>query len=134
MVGVIVRLHLALSRHRMTRSKAAQIGLGATLGFALAVATVVLAFLRVPDAARVDLLAVALGLWLVGWLVAPSFTGGPELTGQYFRLHPVPRGTLTRGLFAAAWTGLPAIADLLPCWSPWWRWCSACRCWWSAPG
>ena len=113
MVGVIVRLHLALSRHRRTGSKAAQIGLGATLGFALAVATVVLAFLRVPDAARVDLLAVALGLWLVGWVVAPSFTGGPELTGQYFRLHPVPRSTLTRGLFAAAWTGLPAIVTLV---------------------
>ena len=40
MVGVIVRLHLALSRHRMTGSKAAQVGLGATLGLALAVATV----------------------------------------------------------------------------------------------
>lgn len=113
MVGVIVQLHLALSRHRRTGGKAVQIGLGATLGFALAVATVVLAFLRVPDAARVDLLAVALGLWLVGWVVAPSFTGGPELTGQYFRLHPVPRSTLTRGLFAAAWTGLPAIVTLV---------------------
>ena len=113
MVGVIVRLHLALTRNRMTGAIAAQRALGATLGFALALATIVLAFLTVPEPARLDLLAVVLGLWLVGWLVAPSFTGGPELTGQYFRLHPVPRGTLTRGLFAAAWTGLPAIVTLV---------------------
>lgn len=113
MVGMIVRLHLALTTNRMTGGKAAQLILGASLGFVLATATIVLGFVELPSASRADLVAVVLGLWLLGWLVAPSFTGGPELTGQYFRLHPISRGTLTRGLFVAAWTGLPVMVALV---------------------
>jgi len=113
MVAVIVQLHRSLARNRMSAGKAAQVAVGATVGFTLAASTVGLVLLDVPAAARLDLIAIALGLWLVGWLVAPSFTGGPELTGQYFRLHPIPRTTLAGGLFAAAWSGLPAMVALV---------------------
>lgn len=113
MVGVIVRLQLTLARNRVAVGRGAQVALGVVVGFVLALGTVALAFLDLSAAVRRDLVAIALGLWLIGWLVAPSFTGGPELTGSYFRLHPISRATLTRGLFAAAWTGLPALVSLV---------------------
>lgn len=113
MAGVVVELGRTLTRNRRTAGKSAQTVVGATLGFAMAGATVLLAFIDVLASARLDLLALVLGLWLIGWIVAPSFTGGPELTGQYFRLHPIRRSSLTRGLFAAAWRSLPAMVALL---------------------
>ncbi|WP_309134041.1 hypothetical protein [Cellulomonas sp.] len=112
MADVIVQLDRTLVRNRVAGGKAAQRALGATLGFSLAGTTLLLALLEIPPAARRDLVCLALGLWLIGWMVAPSFTGGPELTGQFFRLHPVRRSTLTRGLLAAACTGLPAMVAL----------------------
>ncbi|WP_309129885.1 hypothetical protein [Microbacterium sp.] len=112
MADVIVELNRALSRNRSTDGKTAQRALGATLGFTLAGITLLLPLLEIPPAARRDLVCLALGLWLIGWLVAPSFTGGPELTGQFFRLHPVRRSILTRGLLVAACTGLPAVVAL----------------------
>lgn len=112
MADVIVQLNQALLNNRVTSGKTAQRALGATLGFSLAGITLLLPLLDIPPAARRDLVCLALGLWLTGWLVAPSFTGGPELTGQFFRLHPVRRGVLTRGLLAAACTGLPAMIAL----------------------
>ncbi|MFD0560507.1 ABC-2 type transport system permease protein [Stackebrandtia endophytica] len=109
MVGVIVRLGFALNRRRMTAGKAANLALGATIGSLLAVGTMTIAFLDLPHHTRIELLAVVLGAWLLGWLVAPSFTGGPDLTGQHFRMHPISRRVLVSGLFAAALTGMPAI-------------------------
>lgn len=109
MVGVIVRLGFALTRRRMTAGKAANLALGATIGSLLAVGTVTIAFLDLPHHARIELLAVVLGAWLLGWLVAPSFTGGPDLTGQHFRMHPISRRVLVSGLLAAALASTPAI-------------------------
>lgn len=108
----IVDLGRSLDRNRRTAGKAAQAVLGGAVGFGCAAATVLLALLRVPTSALLDLVALALALWAVGWLVAPSFTGGPELTGRYFRLHPISRADLTRGLFALAWRSLPARVAL----------------------
>lgn len=112
MADVIVQLNRTLVHNRVASGKTLQRALGATLGFSLAGITLLLPLLEIPAAARRDLVCLALGLWLVGWLVAPSFTGGPELTGQFFRLHPVRPSILTRGLLVAAGTGLPAMVGL----------------------
>ncbi|WP_256839163.1 hypothetical protein [Ornithinimicrobium faecis] len=126
----VVDLGRSLDRNRRTAGKAAQIALGALVGFSCAAGTVLLAFLQVPTAVLVDLIALVLGLWLIGWVVAPSFTGGPELTGRYFRLHPISRADLTRGLFVVAWRSLPvkvalvAFAVLVPL-GVRWGWASA---------
>lgn len=110
--ATVIELGRTLARNRRTTNKAAQVALGVSVGFTLAGATLLLALLELPARTLVDLLALVLALWMVGWLVAPSFTGGPELTGKYFRLHPLRRSTLTRGLLISAWRSPAAMVSL----------------------
>ncbi|NRQ31842.1 hypothetical protein HII36_08315 [Nonomuraea sp. NN258] len=114
MVGVLIRMKLAVLRHSTTDAKRALNALGHGAGVCLAVATLVLAFL---DFSRprllMDLLAVTFALWALGWMVGPIFAGEPALNGEHFRRQPVPRRTLAMGLLAAALVAVTTAVTLL---------------------
>ncbi|MFE6223156.1 hypothetical protein [Streptomyces sp. NPDC057854] len=103
MVGVLIRMKLAVLRHSATDTKRALSGLGLSAGLCLAVATVVLAFLDFSEPRMLtDVLAVTFALWTLGWVAGPVFAGEPVLNGEHFHRQPIPRRTLATGLLAAA--------------------------------
>lgn len=103
MVGVLIRMKLAVLRHSTTDAKAAIRGLGWTAGICLAIPTLALASLDFSHPRLlVDLLAVTFALWTLGWIVGPIFAGEPPLTAEHFHRQPIARRTLAVGLLAAA--------------------------------
>ncbi|WP_338900608.1 hypothetical protein WBG99_25920 [Streptomyces sp. TG1A-60] len=103
MVGVLIRMKLAVLRHSTTDAKMALSGLGWTAGICLAITTLVLAsFDFSHPRLLMDLLAVTFALWALGWMAGPIFAGEPALNGEHFHRQPIPRRTLAMGLLAAA--------------------------------
>ncbi|MET8578214.1 hypothetical protein [Streptomyces sp. NPDC005012] len=103
MVGVLIRMKLAVLRHSTSDSKMAMNSLGWSVGICLAVTTVILAFLDFSQPRMLmDVLAVTFALWALGWIVGPIFAGEPPLNGEHFHRQPIPRRTLAMGLLAAA--------------------------------
>lgn len=87
---------------------------GAIVGLLLAAAVVWLATMDggSPEAVR-DVLAVALALWALGWVLAPVWGGGPVLRPENFTLLPLRPRTLSAGLLGAALVGIgPAVTTL----------------------
>ncbi|TYB47640.1 hypothetical protein FXF51_57530 [Nonomuraea sp. PA05] len=117
MVGVLIRMKLAVLRHSTTDAQRALNGLGYSAGICLAVVTLVLAFLDFSHPRLLmDLLAVTFALWALGWMAGPIFAGEPPLNGEHFHRQPVARRTLAMGLLAAALVaGTTAITLLAFC-------------------
>ncbi|WP_299537473.1 hypothetical protein [uncultured Streptomyces sp.] len=114
MVGVLIRMRLAVLRNTATGDKMAWAAAGGTVGLCLAIATVVLAFLDFSQPKMLmDLLAVTFGLWALGWMAGPTFAGEPPLGGQHFLRQPIERRTLAFGLLAAGLVSVTAAVTLL---------------------
>lgn len=114
MVGVLIRMKLAVLRHSTSDTKMALSGLGWAAGICLAVTTVILAFLDFNQPRMLmDVLAVTFALWALGWIVGPIFAGEPALNGEHFHRQPIPRRTLTLGLLAAALVAVTTAITVL---------------------
>ncbi|MCP3771614.1 hypothetical protein [Streptomyces sp. MAR25Y5] len=114
MVGVLIRMKLAVLRHSTSDSKMALSGLGWSTGICLAVTTVILAFLDFSQPRMLmDVLAVTFALWALGWIVGPIFAGEPALNGEHFHRQPIPRRTLAMGLLAAAMVAVTTAITVL---------------------
>lgn len=103
MVGVMVRMKLAILRNGSSTRRM----VGGAVGLALAIATVMVSVFA-PLEAVVSLLATVLGVWLVCWVAGPSGgSGGDEsLRPEYFALEPVPLRTVMLGLLASSFVGV----------------------------
>jgi ABC-2 type transport system permease protein len=114
MVGVLIRMKLAVLRHSMSGRRAADMIGGGVLGLALAVGTIWLALHEWPVAGLpLDLVAAAFALWVVGWLFGPVLFGGGDetLRPEHLSLLPIPPRRLATGLLATAFLGVaPAVA------------------------
>ncbi|MFI7618237.1 hypothetical protein ACIBP6_44155 [Nonomuraea terrae] len=114
MVGVLIRMKLAVLRHSTTEAKMALNGLGLAVGICLAITTLILAFFDFSHPRLLmDLLAVTFALWALGWMVGPIFAGEPPLNGEHFHRQPIPRRTLAMGLLAAALVAVTTAITLL---------------------
>ncbi|WP_163506007.1 hypothetical protein [Fodinicola acaciae] len=104
MVGILsvtVGMKVTALRRSYAGGRAVLAAAGATIGFALAGATML-------TASSSDLMCLAFALWTVGWLVGPMITGGDTtLRPQHFSLLPLPTSRLAGGLLAAAFVNVP---------------------------
>jgi ABC-2 type transport system permease protein len=109
MVGVLIRMKLAVLRRSWTGSRGAALVSGAVVGLAGAGGTLWLVVARGTDAG--DLLAVVLFGWAVGWLAGPVVMGTDQaVRREHLALLPLsPRRTAT-GLLGVALVGVgPAV-------------------------
>lgn len=118
MVGVLIRMKLAVLRHAMTGERAGWPVAGGVVGLVLAGGTIWLAALPVAGAGAdsgvlVDLLALAFTMWTAGWLVGPIWGGEPVLRPDQFALLPIPRVWLAVGLLGAAFVGVTTAVTLV---------------------
>ena len=116
MVGVLIRMKVAVLRHSVTGRRAADTIGGGVLGLALALATIWLVARGWPvPGLSTDLLAAAFVLWTVGWLLGPVvFGGGDEaLRPEHLALVPIRPHRLAAGLLAAAFVGVAPLVSLV---------------------
>ncbi|MDF5757176.1 hypothetical protein [Spongiactinospora sp. TRM90649] len=114
MVGVLISMKVALTRHSATGPKATWMLTGALIGLTVAAGTISVAtFEYGQPTALMDLLGVVLAIWMFGWMLGPAWTGQPVLRASHFSLEPVPRGRLAVGLLAAAFVGVGALVSLV---------------------
>ncbi|WP_371666142.1 hypothetical protein OG306_38010 [Streptomyces sp. NBC_01241] len=116
MVGVLIRMKLALQRNSMTGQRAAQVIVGGAVGLALAGAVLLLAGHRYAiESLRFDLLGAALAVWTAGWLLGPALFGGGDetLRPEHFALHALSPRALTAGLASAAFVGIAPVVTLV---------------------
>ncbi|MGW4467674.1 hypothetical protein [Micromonospora sp. NPDC004704] len=114
MVGVLIRMKLAIVRNSMTGGRAALMITGGVLGVLVAAATIWLSLVDPSGAGVVpDLLATAYLVWLLGWVVGPLWGASSVLRVDHFALLPVPRRQLAVGLLGAAFVGLTAAVTAL---------------------
>ncbi|MBV1855159.1 hypothetical protein [Catellatospora tritici] len=114
MVGVLIRMKLAIIRNSMTGGRAALMITGGVLGL-LAAATTVWLSLVDPSGPGVvpDLLATAYLVWLLGWVAGPVWGASSVLRVEHFALLPAPRRQLAVGLLGAAFVGVTAAVTAL---------------------
>ena len=114
MVGILIRMKLAVLRHSMTGQRAADMIGGGVLGLVLAGGTIWLAGHDWPvDGLSLDLVGAAFAIWTVGWLFGPVLFGGGDetLRPEHLALLPIPPRRLTIGLLAATFVGVaPAVS------------------------
>lgn len=116
MVGVLIRMKLAVLRHSVVGRRAADLIGGGVVGLALAVGTIWLAGHAWPVAGlSLDLVAAAFAIWVVGWLFGPVvFGGGDEtLRPEHFALSPIRPRRLAAGLLAASFVGVTPVVSLI---------------------
>ncbi len=107
MVGVLIRMKLAILRHSIIGTRATWMLTGGLLGLGLAVGTIAVATFDVDQPTTLmDLLAVVFAIWMFGWMLGPAFGGEPVLRAEHFAFEPIPRGRLALGLLAAACVGI----------------------------
>ncbi|GAB2560525.1 hypothetical protein [Kribbella endophytica] len=107
----LVRMRLAALRHSLRdANKVSWIASGGFVGLVLAGGTVWLAA-RGDN----DVVAVAIAVWMLGWVVGPLFAGGGDetLKPEYFTMLPLPPRALSGGLLAAAMAGVAPVVSLL---------------------
>jgi ABC-2 type transport system permease protein len=107
----LVRMRLAAFRHALKdQSRITWIGTGAFVGVVLAGGTIWLA-----GKGDLDMLVVALAVWILGWIVGPLFAGGGDetLKPEYFSMLPLTPRTLSAGLLTAALAGVAPAISLL---------------------
>ena len=110
MAGFLISMKLTVLRRSMSGARAASLIIGAMLGLAAAVGTVLLGLLTLPPSAAVPFYAVLCLLWTFGWLIGPLLTGGDAILRlEYFTLFPLRPRRLAAGLLAATFTGITPV-------------------------
>lgn len=106
-VSVMLRMNLALLRREIDAMSI----FWACVGVLLALGTLAIPFTPgIQEAALVDVLALAFGVWLLMMMVAPMFGGGGGIRAEHLALLPVPPRQLAVGLLGAAVVGIgPAV-------------------------
>jgi ABC-2 type transport system permease protein len=107
----LVRMRLAAFRHALKdQNRLTWIVGGGFVGLVLAGGT-----LWVAARGDNDVLAVALAVWMLGWIIGPMFAGGGDetLKPEYFSMLPLPPRTLAAGLLTAALAGVAPIISLI---------------------
>ncbi|MEU8837275.1 hypothetical protein [Streptomyces sp900116325] len=114
MAGALIHMKLAVMRRDISGARSSWVFGGGVIGLALAVGTIALATLKATQQSTVmDLIAVVLGVWTLGWMLGPAYSGQPVLRGEQFQLQPIPRHRLALGLFGAAFVGVTAPVSLV---------------------
>lgn len=116
MVGVLIRMKLAVLRHSLRGRRALQVVLGGLVGLIAGVATMLLGLLRFESPeASVNILAGLLALWMVGWVLGPIITGGSDetLRAEHFTLLPLRPRRVAVGMLAVSFIGVPPLATLI---------------------
>lgn len=114
MAGVLIRMKIAILRHAWRGGQSSMLWSGATVGVLLAIGTMSAA-VSAPIGQALDTLAIAFGLWAVGWMMLPLIggSGGDPLRPELFRLTPTPPRRLATGLLIAGGVGvLPSVSVL----------------------
>jgi ABC-2 type transport system permease protein len=107
----LVRMRLAAFRHALKdQNRVSWIGTGAFVGVVLAGGTI-----WVAATGDLNVLVVALAVWMLGWIVGPLFAGGGDetLKPEYFSMLPLTPRTLSAGLLTAALAGVAPVISLL---------------------
>lgn len=114
MAGVLIRMKLAILRHAWRGGQSSMLWSGATLGVLLAIGTTS-AVVSAPIGKAIDTLAIAFGLWAVGWMMLPLIggAGGDPLRPDLFRLTAIPRRRLAVGLLVAGGVGVLPLVSVL---------------------
>ncbi len=114
MVGVLIRMKLAILRRVATGSRANWMVTGGLLGALAAFGTIGVATIQGTSLTTVlDLLAVVLAIWAFGWMLGPAWVGEPVLRAEHFAPLPVPRRKLAVGLLGAAFVGITTAVTLV---------------------
>ncbi|MEU7948553.1 hypothetical protein AB0C50_28045 [Micromonospora taraxaci] len=116
MVGILIRMKLAVLRHSMTGQRAADMIGGGVLGLVLAGGTIWLALHDWPvDGLPLDLVGAAFAIWTIGWLFGPVLFGGGDetLRPEHLALLPIPPRRLAFGLLAVAFVGVAPVVSLV---------------------
>jgi hypothetical protein len=113
-VGVLIRMKLAIIRNSMTGGRAASMIAGGVLGLLVAATTIWLSLMDPAGPGVVsDLLATAYLVWLLGWVAGPLWGASPVLRVDHFALLPLPRRQLAAGLLGAAFVSVTAAVTAL---------------------
>jgi hypothetical protein len=113
-VGVLIRMKLAIILNSMTGGRAALMVTGGVLGLLVAATTIWLSLVDPSGPGVVaDLLATAYLVWLLGWMVGPLWGASSVLRVDHFALLPVPRRQLAVGLLGAAFVGVTTAVTAL---------------------
>ncbi|MGE7928859.1 hypothetical protein [Lysinibacillus xylanilyticus] len=117
MVNVMIRMKLSLLRHSMSGGRATLMIIGGVFGLLLAVSTILLGVLYNNETSA-DLICIAFGFWMIGWIIGPLLVGGEgTLKTEYFNLLPITPKKLAVGLFGATFIGIGPIVSLVACFS-----------------
>ena len=108
MVGVLIRMHLAMQRQSLSGMRLFWIG----VGLLLAAGTLSLGVTKADDpTVAADLLASAFAGWTLALVAAPIFGRGSGIRPEHLALLPIPPRKLAVGLLGAAAVGFgPVIA------------------------
>lgn len=114
MVASLIRLKLTLMRNSASGDRQTYAMTGATVGLGLAIALIWLGVqpARNPVAQR-DLLSLAVGMWVLGWGIAPVWAGQPLLQARHFSMLGAPRLRLATGLLASNLVGIPGALTVV---------------------
>ena len=114
MAGVLIRMKIAILRHAWRGGQSSMLWSGATLGVLLAIGTMS-AVVSAPIGQAIDTLAIAFGLWAVGWMMLPLIggSGGDPLRPEVFRLTTIPPRRLAVGLLIAGGVGVLPLVSVL---------------------
>lgn len=118
MVGILIRMRLAILRNSLRGARLVLVVAGALLGLVAAGETIAVAGGWYPPAdtpASTDVGAALLAVWTVGWIVGPVFVAGGDETvrPEHLQLLPLrPRG-LALGLLVSAAASVTAAVSLL---------------------
>ncbi|MGI8484902.1 MAG: hypothetical protein ACR2OU_11650 [Thermomicrobiales bacterium] len=113
MVGILIRMKLTILR----RSPGGFVNWKTIVGLVLAISTILIATRETHSATvATGLLAMALGSWTLGWVLAPIQTGAgadEPIMPEHFSLLPIPPSRLATGLLAAAFVGMGPLITLI---------------------
>jgi ABC-2 type transport system permease protein len=114
MAGVLIGMKIAVLRHAWRGGQSSMLWSGATLGVLLAIGTMS-AIVSVPIGQAIDTLAIAFGLWAMGWMMLPLIggSGGDPLRPEVFRLTAIPPRRLALGLLIAGGVGVLPLVSVL---------------------
>lgn len=116
MVGVLIRMKLAVLRHSLRGGRGTWMALGGLIGLGLAGGTLALGARHFAHPAIAgDLLAVTLAGWTLGWLIAAIVTGSGDdiLRPEYFTPLPISPRRLAASLLGAAFVGVAPLISLI---------------------
>ncbi len=113
MVGILIRMKLTMLR----RAPGGLLNWKTIVGLVLALATILIAT-RPSSSEEIatGLMAMVLGSWTLGWVLAPIQTGAgadEPIMPEHFALLPLPSFKLAVGLLAATFVGMGPLITLI---------------------